>query len=94
MYVRVQEKSCLIGAQSRKPLFGGRGVEDPNWQGVLLQEMMERTGLTVVSLGPAHTAVVRCVQQWTTVKPLNRGRFGDGPFVPCREVVLFSKVLF
>jgi len=29
-----------------------------------------------------------------TVKPLNRGHFGDGPFVPCREVVLFSEVLF
>ena len=30
----------------------------------------------------------------TTVKPPNRGHFGDGPFVPCREVVLFSEVLF
>ena len=29
-----------------------------------------------------------------TVKPLNRGHFGDRPFVPCREVVLFSEVLF
>ena len=29
-----------------------------------------------------------------TVKPPNRGHFGDGPFVPCREVVLFSEVLF
>ena len=29
-----------------------------------------------------------------TVKPLNRGHFGDGSFVPCREVVLFSEVLF
>ena len=24
-----------------------------------------------------------------TVKPPNKGHFGDGPFVPCREVVLF-----
>ena len=30
---------------------GGRGMEDPNLQGVLLQEMMERTGLSTVSLG-------------------------------------------
>ena len=30
----------------------------------------------------------------STVKPPNRGHFGDGPFVPCREVVLFSEVLF
>ena len=29
-----------------------------------------------------------------TVKPPNRGHFGDGPFVPCREVVLFLEVLF
>ena len=29
-----------------------------------------------------------------TVKPPNRGHFRDGPFVPCREVVLFSEVLF
>ena len=29
-----------------------------------------------------------------TVKPPNRGHFGDGPFVPCREIVLFSEVLF
>ena len=29
-----------------------------------------------------------------TVKTPNRGHFGDGPFVPCREVVLFSEVLF
>jgi len=30
----------------------------------------------------------------TTVKPPNKGHFGDRPFVPCREVVLFSEVLF
>ena len=29
-----------------------------------------------------------------TVKPPNRGHFGDRPFVPCREAVLFSEVLF
>ena len=29
-----------------------------------------------------------------TVKPPNKGHIGDGPFVPCREVVLFSEVLF
>ena len=29
----------------------------------------------------------------STVKRPNRGHFGDGPFVPCREVVLFSEVL-
>ena len=29
-----------------------------------------------------------------TVKPPNKGHFGDRPFVPCREVVLFSEVLF
>ena len=28
------------------------------------------------------------------VKPLNRGHIGDGPFVPCRAVVLLSEVLF
>ena len=30
----------------------------------------------------------------TTVKPPNKGHFGDGPVVPCREVVLFSEVFF
>ena len=29
-----------------------------------------------------------------TVKPLNKGHIGDGPFVPCRAVVLFSEVFF
>ena len=29
-----------------------------------------------------------------TVKPPNKGHFGDRPVVPCREVVLFSEVLF
>ena len=28
-----------------------------------------------------------------TVKPLNKGQIGDGPFVPCTEVVLFSEVI-
>ena len=28
-----------------------------------------------------------------TVKPPYKGHIGDGPFVPCREVVLFSEVL-
>ena len=28
------------------------------------------------------------------VKLLNKGHIGDRPFVPCREVVLFSEVLF
>ena len=30
----------------------------------------------------------------TTVKPPNKGHIGDGPFVPCRAVVLFSEVFF
>ena len=30
----------------------------------------------------------------TTVKPPNKGHIGDGPVVPCREVVLFSEVFF
>ena len=30
----------------------------------------------------------------STVKPPNKGHFGDGPVVPCREVVLFSEVFF
>ena len=29
-----------------------------------------------------------------TVKPLNKGHIGDGPFVPRRKLVLFSEVLF
>ena len=34
------------------------------------------------------------VGEVSTVKPLNKGHFGDGPVVPCREVVLFSEVFF
>ena len=36
------------------------------------------------------------IDNWdrATVKPPNKGHFGDGPVVPCREVVLFSEVLF
>ena len=30
----------------------------------------------------------------STVKPPNKGHFGDGPVVSCREVVLFSEVFF
>ena len=29
-----------------------------------------------------------------TVKPPNKGHIGDGPVVPCREVILFSEVFF
>ena len=29
-----------------------------------------------------------------TVKPPNKGHIGDGPFVPSKEVFLFSEVLF
>ena len=34
------------------------------------------------------------MEMWVTntVKPLNKGHIGDGPFVPCREVVLFLEV--
>ena len=42
-------------------------------------------------------AWVRSMSAWLyhyTVKPPNRGHFGVRPFVPCREVVLFSEVLF
>ena len=44
----------------------------------------------------AKTVSPLCHVNWSgnTVKPPNRGHFGDGPFVPCREVVLFSEVLF
>ena len=28
------------------------------------------------------------------IKPTNKGHIGDGPYVPCREFVLFSKVFF
>ena len=31
---------------------------------------------------------------FTTVKLLKKGHIGDGPVVPCREVVLFSEVFF
>ena len=33
-------------------------------------------------------------KQVCTVKPLNKGHSGDGPVVPCREVVLFLEVFF
>ena len=34
------------------------------------------------------------LSQGCTVKPQNKGHIGDGPFAPCREVVLFSEVFF
>ena len=40
------------------------------------------------------SATVRPKPKKNTVKPPNKGHFGDGPVVPCREVVLFSDVLF
>ena len=33
-----------------------------------------------------------CDGATVTVKPPKRGHFGDGPFVLCREVVLFLEV--
>ena len=41
-----------------------------------------------------YSCTVVMVYHLTTAKPPNRGHFGDRPFVPCREVVLFSEVLF
>ena len=34
----------------------------------------------------------RVVEKAITVKTPNKGHIGDGPFVHCREVVLFSEV--
>ena len=31
------------------------------------------------------------LQEENAVKPLKKGRIGDGPFVPSREVVLFRR---
>ena len=42
--------------------------------------------ISSIQLVATHT----CIQ----VKPTNKEPIGDGPFVPCREVVLFSKVFF
>ena len=41
----------------------------------------------------SEDAGVRCEGMYA-VKPPNKGHFGDGPVVPCREVVLFSEVFF
>ena len=35
-----------------------------------------------------------CESNLSTVKPPNKGHFGDRPVVPCREVVLFSEVFY
>ena len=44
------------------------------------------------------TQLTHCFNSYTaklcTVKPPNKGHIGDGLFVPCREVVLFSVVFF
>ena len=39
-------------------------------------------------------SVYRIVSHRYTVKPPNKGHIGDGPVVPCREVVLFLEVFF
>ena len=49
-----------------------------------------------------HTALIKIAKSMNnlsfyleiTVKPPNKGHFGDGPVIPCREVVLFSEVFF
>ena len=45
--------------------------------------------------GVVYTAayICSCFYAWSeyTVKPSNKGHFGDGPVVPCREVFLFSE---
>ena len=39
--------------------------------------------------------VTRFQARWKYSKTyMNKGHIGDGAFVPCREVVLFSEVLF
>ena len=41
-----------------------------------------------------HSISINTKPFGNTVKPPKSGHFGDGPFVPCREVVHFSEVLF
>ena len=36
-------------------------------------------------------ALGKRIESGSIVKRLNKGQIGDGPFVPCREVVLFSE---
>ena len=38
--------------------------------------------------------IVYIIQPHTIVKPPNKGHIGDGPFVHCRELVLFSEVTY
>ena len=38
--------------------------------------------------------VIPTIEKQIPLKPPNKGHFGDGPVVTCREVVLFSEVFF
>jgi len=40
------------------------------------------------------TVSVSCSTELYTIKPPNKGHNGDGPVVPCREVVLILEVFF
>ena len=44
--------------------------------------------------GKKYENKVKVNIQRSFVKPPNKGHIGDGPVVPCREVVLFSEVFF
>ena len=61
----------------------------------LLQATTMLFGPMYLTYGSAteHEYLIRCVRDYT-VKPPNKGHIGDGPVVPCREVVLFSEVFF
>ena len=47
-----------------------------------------------LQLKPIVCSRVDVHKQQHTVKPPNKGHFGDGPVIPCREVVLFLEVFF
>ena len=74
-------KACLVGIEER-------GEID-------MESCVSWFAIHVCCVGTKLT-----IQAWNehtipgifTVKPPNKGHIGDGPVVPCREVVLFSEV--
>ena len=64
-------------------------IVEVRWLGTKLMQICEETILQATKAGNDDDV---CFPH--TVKPPNKGHFGDGPVVPCREVVLFSEVFF
>ena len=107
MYIKLQENSICYNTPSKSithlkdKLVGETETQFLHMtlisivQTPVSQVIIQETFPPIGSTNESHQTGVRNYTGMAyTVKPPNKGHIGDGPVVPCREVVLFLEVFF